>query len=156
LSRSIVWRTWVEASSALVPGPLEDADGHRRLVVEQAAERIRARTELDTSDITHTGDLTVGCRTDDDVGELVLAGQPAARVDRELEGGVDGRGGAPSTPAATCTFCSRMARMTSVVVSCLDARRSGSSQTRMLYSPAPKIWALPTPGMRVSSSFTRR
>ena len=50
----------------------------------------------------------------------------------------DGAGGAPSTPAATWTFCSRIARTTSLAVSCRDASRSGSSQTRMLYSPAPK------------------
>ena len=56
-----------------------------------------------------------------------------------------GAGGAPSTPAATWTFCSRMARTTSVAVSCREASRSGSSQTRMLYSPAPKTWTAPTP-----------
>ena len=67
-----------------------------------------------------------------------------------------GAGGAPSTPAATCTFCSRIARTTSVAVSSRAASLSGSSHTRMLYSPAPKIWMLPTPGMRDSSSFTRR
>ena len=65
-------------------------------------------------------------------------------------------GGAPSTPAATCTFCSRMARTTSVAVNWRDARRFGSSQTRMLYSPAPKTCTAPTPGSRVSSSFTCR
>jgi hypothetical protein len=68
----------------------------------------------------------------------------------------DGAGGAPSTPAATWTFCSRIARTTSVVVSWRDASRFGSSQTRMLYSPAPKICTAPTPGRRVSSSFTCR
>jgi hypothetical protein len=46
--------------------------------------------------------------------------------------------------------------MTSDVVKRRDARRSGSSQIRMLYSPAPNTCALPTPVMRVSSSFTRR
>ena len=68
----------------------------------------------------------------------------------------EGAGGAPSVPAATCTFCSRMARTTSVAVSCRAASLSGSSQTRMLYSPAPKICTLPTPGIRASSSFTCR
>ena len=66
----------------------------------------------------------------------------------------DGDGGAPSTPAATWMFCSRTARMTSVVVNWREASRLGSSQTRMLYSPAPKIWTAPTPERRVSSSFT--
>jgi hypothetical protein len=69
---------------------------------------------------------------------------------------LDGAGGAPRTPAATWTFCSRMARMTSVVVSWRDASRSGSSHTRMLYSPAPKTWTAPTPPSRVISSFTCR
>ena len=67
-----------------------------------------------------------------------------------------GAGGAPSTPAATCTFCSRIARTTSVAVNWRAASLSGSSHTRMLYSPAPNTWTLPTPGMRASSSFTCR
>ena len=45
---------------------------------------------------------------------------------------------------------------TSDVVRRRDARRLGSSQTRMLYSPAPNTCALPTPAMRASSSLTRR
>ena len=68
----------------------------------------------------------------------------------------DGLGGAPSTPAATCTFCSRIARTTSVAVSWRADSLSGSSQIRMLYSPAPKICTLPTPGIFASSSFTCR
>ncbi len=68
----------------------------------------------------------------------------------------DGAGGAPSTPAATWTFCSRIARTTSVAVSWREASRFGSSHTRMLYSPAPKICTAPTPVRRASSSFTFR
>ncbi len=40
-------------------------------------------------------------------------------------------GDAPITPAATCTFCSRMARTTSEAVSPCWATFCGSSQTRM-------------------------
>ena len=40
-------------------------------------------------------------------------------------------GGAPSCPAATCTFCSRMAFTTSPVVRPRAATFSGSSQTRI-------------------------
>ncbi len=41
-----------------------------------------------------------------------------------------GAGGAPSWPAATCRFCSRMAVTTSVAVTLRDAVLFGSSQTR--------------------------
>ena len=50
----------------------------------------------------------------------------------------DGAGGAPRTPAATWTFCSRITRTTSDAVRCREASLSGSSHTRMLYSPLPK------------------
>ena len=42
-----------------------------------------------------------------------------------------GAGGAPTVPAATCAFCSRMAAITSAVVSPRAASLVGSSQTRM-------------------------
>ncbi len=43
-----------------------------------------------------------------------------------------GAGGWPIWPAATCTFCSRIAPSTSSVVMPRDFRRWGSSQIRML------------------------
>ena len=89
--------------------------------------------------------------------ELLLRRQPAARVDRELKRRCRS---APAARRARRRPPARSARgsrwTTSVVVSRRDASRSGSSQTRMLYSPAPKTCALPTPGMRASSSLTRR
>ena len=69
--------------------PLEDADRDRRLVIKQAAQRVLIRAQLDPSDVAHAGDLSIGSRAHDDVGELLLAGQPALRVDRQLERGVN-------------------------------------------------------------------
>ena len=48
-----------------------------------------------------------------------------------------GAGGWPSEPAATWMFCSRIAATTSDGASERAAMRSGSSHTRMAYSPAP-------------------
>ena len=45
----------------------------------------RFGAELDPPDVADARDLPVRSRAHDDVGELVLGGQPAARVDRELE-----------------------------------------------------------------------
>ena len=59
-------------------GELEDADRDRRLVVEQAAQRVacssRARSR---ADVAQADDLPVRRRADDDVAELLLGGQPA-------------------------------------------------------------------------------
>ena len=63
-------------------------------------------------------------------------------------------GGAPSWPAATWTFCSRIARTTSLAVRFSADTFSGSSQTRIAYSPAPNTRASPTPSIRASSSRT--
>jgi hypothetical protein len=66
-----------------------------------------------------------------------------------------GAGGSPTAPAATCTFCSRMALTTSLVVRSRAWSRSGSSQTRIEYSAAPKIVRSPTPGVRAITSLRR-
>ncbi|MDQ1092902.1 hypothetical protein QE400_002315 [Xanthomonas sacchari] len=44
---------------------------------------------------------------------------------------LSGIGSAPSWPAETCTFCSRIAATTSLAVSPRAATRSGSSQARI-------------------------
>ena len=63
-------------------------------------------------------------------------------------------GEAPTEPAATCRFCVRMAATTSPAVRPRAAMRSGSSQTRRLYSPAPHTTTLLTPGTRSRASRT--
>ena len=68
-------------------GTLEYADRDRRLVVEEAAQRVAARSELEPGDVRQVGNLPIVGRADDDVAELGLGGQPPLRVDRELEGG---------------------------------------------------------------------
>ncbi len=60
----------------------------------------------------------------------------------------------PTAPAATCTFCSRMAATTSLAVRLRAAILLGSSHTRMAYSPEPNTSTLPAPGMRASTSLT--
>ncbi|KWV89688.1 hypothetical protein PFLmoz3_00630 [Pseudomonas fluorescens] len=62
----------------------------------------------------------------------------------------------PTEPAATCTFCSRTAVMTSPAVKPRAAIRSGSSHRRMLYSPAPHTSTSLIPGRRDNSSRTCR
>ena len=62
----------------------------------------------------------------------------------------------PTEPAATCTFCSRTAAITSPAVSPRAAIRPGSSHSRMLYSPAPHTSTSLMPEMRDSSSRTWR
>ncbi len=47
-------------------------------------------------------------------------------------------GGAPTWPAATCTFCSRSACTTSSAVMLRPASRSGSSHSRIAYRRSPK------------------
>jgi hypothetical protein len=76
-------------------GPLRDADGHRRFVVQQAAKRIEVRAELDASDVAKAGDLPLRRRANDDVGELLFRRKAALRVDRELKRRVGRRGRCP-------------------------------------------------------------
>ena len=60
----------------------------------------------------------------------------------------------PMTPAATCTFCSRIAATTSPAVRLRSATFCGSSQTRIAYSPEPNSCTSPMPLMRASWSLT--
>ncbi len=71
---------------------LEDAHRDRVLVVEHRAQRVAARRQLDARDVAEARDLSAGAGLDDDVAELVLGGQPAARVDgqREVDRAVHG------------------------------------------------------------------
>lgn len=62
-------------------------------------------------------------------------------------------GGWLSLPAATCLFCSRRAATTWEAVMLKCESLSGLSQTRMLYSRAPKICMSLTPYTRASLSF---
>ena len=63
-----------------------------------------------------------------------------------------GVGGMPTWPAATYAFCACSAPTTSEGISERWSICSGSSQTRMLYSPTPKTTTSPTPGRRASLS----
>ena len=66
-------------------GTLGDADRDRLLVVEQAAQRIEVRAELDPGDVAEPRDLSLRRRPHDDGGELLFRVQPPLRVDRQLE-----------------------------------------------------------------------
>ncbi len=61
-------------------------------------------------------------------------------------------GWAPSRPMAACTFCDRIAAITSAGVRPRLVSRSVSSSTRMAKSRGPNITASPTPGTRFSRS----
>ena len=65
-----------------------------------------------------------------------------------------GAGSCPTCPAATCTFCSRRARTTSLAVSLRAARRTGSSHSRIEYLRSPKMRTSATPLTRLSASLT--
>ncbi len=67
-----------------------------------------------------------------------------------------GAGSAPSLPAATCTFCAVTAAITSPGISPRENILSGSSHRRMEYWLAPKTDTLPTPSMRLSTSWICR
>ena len=70
---------------------LEDRDRHRRLVVQQRAQGVLARPQLDPGDVFQAGDLAVFAGANDDVLELFLGDQAALGVDRQLETGGVGR-----------------------------------------------------------------
>jgi hypothetical protein len=73
------------------PGPLRHADRDRRLVVEQAAQRVQVGAELDAADVAQARDLPFRRRPHHDPGELLLGAEPALRVHRQLERGVGRR-----------------------------------------------------------------
>ena len=68
-----------------MPGRWKTPIADRGLVVEQAAQRVAARSELEAGDVREARDLSLLRRADDDVAELLFRRQPALRVDRELE-----------------------------------------------------------------------
>ena len=63
-------------------------------------------------------------------------------------------GSAPTAPAATCTFCSRSALVTSPAVSPRPASLFGSSHSRIANRRSPKMMTSATPGTRFSASRT--
>ena len=87
---------------------LEDRNRDRLLVVEEAAHAVGLGAELHARDVAEAHHLSVVTGLDDDVAELLLVAEPAGGVQRDLKFGLF-EGGAPSWPAATCTFCSRIA-----------------------------------------------
>ena len=89
-------------------------------------------SQLGTGHILEAGDAAALPGLDDNFLELFDFGQAAENVDRKLKTLSRGRGGWPICPAATCTFCSRMALRTSPVVMPRDLSLWGSSQIRML------------------------
>ena len=64
---------------------------------------------------------------------------------------LDGAGGTPIWPAATCWFCCLMTLTTSSGTRPKLYSFCGSIHTRMAYSPTPNTLTLPTPGTRASS-----
>ncbi len=74
------------------PRTLKDADGHRVLVVEEAAQRVLIGPHLHPADVADAGDLAVRSGPHHDVREFVFRGQTSLRVDRELEGRAARRG----------------------------------------------------------------
>ena len=66
-------------------GPLIDRDRDGLLVVEQRAQRVGARAELDARDVLQARDLAAFAGLDDDVLELFLGDEAALRVDEQLE-----------------------------------------------------------------------
>ena len=76
----------------------------------------------------------------------VFRGQPALGVDRELERRVRRRGGrAEHAGGDLDVLLADRADDVAWPSAAATARRSGSSQTRMLYSPAPNTCTAPTP-----------
>src|SRR5262249_34150880 len=67
---------------------LEYRDRHGGLVVQETADAIGLRPELDASDVAQTDDLASGTCLDDDVPELLFVGEPAGGVEGDLEYGV--------------------------------------------------------------------
>ena len=64
---------------------LEDGNGDGRLVVQQRPQRIIRRAQLDPGDVAQPHDLAVRAGLHDDLAELLLIGEAALGVDRELE-----------------------------------------------------------------------
>ena len=67
------------------PRRLKHANADRRFVVEQRAQRVFGCAEFHAPDIAQAGDLAVLARLHDDIAELFLTGEPALRVDRQLQ-----------------------------------------------------------------------
>ena len=132
-SRSIIARTSADACERVDAGQLEDAEGDRRLVVEQAAQRVAVRAELDARRRRASRVIcpSASARTTMSANWSSVVSRPCVLIVNWNVVSV-GTGGSPSRPAATCTFCSRIARTTSLAVSSRAASLSGSSQTRML------------------------
>ncbi len=113
-------------------GDLVDAQKARRLAVELGVPGVALGPELDPGHVADPDHLAPFAALDDDVLELLDLGQASQGGDRVLE--VLCRwptGGSPILPAATWTFCSCSAPITSAVVSPRALSRSGSSQIRM-------------------------
>ncbi len=72
-------------------GALEDRQGYRWLVVEQRTQRVLTGTQFDPGNVLEAGDLTIVCRTNDDIFELFLGYQATLGVHRHLEAGGVGR-----------------------------------------------------------------
>jgi hypothetical protein len=68
---------------------LEDAHAHGGVVVEQGAQRVVGRAQLDAGHVAQAGHRAVGAGLDDDVAELLLGLQAALGVDGQLH--VDAR-----------------------------------------------------------------
>ena len=84
-------------------GPLEDQQRHRRPLVEIAVGGVVLRRQLDAGDVLEPRHAAVRVGLDDDVAELARLGEPAERLDVELEGALlaaPAAGSARRTPPA--------------------------------------------------------
>jgi hypothetical protein len=155
-SRSITSRTCDEASIAFEPGRCDTPIA----TAGRLSSRLRSEYRFEPSSTRPMSRSRVICPSG--VARMTMPANSSSVVRRpwalteSWKVVSAGLGGAPSTPAATWTFCSRIARTTSVAVSCRAESLSGSSHTRMLYSPAPNTCTAPTPAILASSSFTCR
>ena len=112
---------------------LEDGDGRGFLVVQQAAQRVRAGREFHPPEVAHA-DQPAGGRVGphDDVGELFLGRQPALGVHGELElGARASRAVRPRCRQPPARSARGWRSTTSAVVRLRVASLPGSSQMRI-------------------------
>jgi hypothetical protein len=128
-------------------GPLENADRRRGLAAELAVDRVVARREFDARHVAHARDAAVRARLDHDVAERRFIREPALRVDRVLKCGRAFRHRLRADDARGDLHILLLDRLHHVLRRELARGDlcSGSSQTRIEYSRAPKTLMSPDP-----------
>ncbi len=132
LSASILARTASESASAFEPGAWNTAIAAASLLLS------RLRSEYVPAESSTRPRSRTRMRPPVAVSERTMMSANSSSVDRRPRvftaswNSVPlGAGEAPTVPAATCAFCSRMAAMTSAVVMLRAASLPGSSQMRI-------------------------